>query len=799
MSISRATVRMSATVFAVAIGMLATIVGAAGAGPLLPSGHHHGQGELRAFRANRQDGGPIAAAPASGRTVAVGTQPAASALDPVTRTLYVANGPAGTISVIDAADCNARVAAGCRRKSPTVKVGGFAADVAVNSVTDTVYVANGAGDTVSVIDGATCNALRRSGCGQKPATVTVGSGPVALAVDVATGTVYVANFGSSGHGRTVSLIDGRRCNARNVSGCGKAVASVRIGVGPNGVIVDRATDTVYAATVAPNGAEAMWVIDGQTCNAADTSGCGRRPPALKLGNGTADFNVGLAIDRASKTLYVTNYNDSTLSMIDVATCSRLSHAGCATPAPVVAVGSNPTGVAVDRGAHTVFVSNQGDNTYSALDAARCNARRTSGCSGARPRAVRTGRAPVGVTFDAPTATVYVPNTDDNTVSVLNGANCNADRRTGCTPFPPTFAAGAGPNGLLVDHPLHTLYLLQSGDNDLAVLAERTCNVRVSSGCTHPRATIPVGNGSQRGTALDLRTGTIYVPNLLDDTVSVIDTRTCSAGLLADCSATAPTLGVPAQPVAVAVNDATDSVYVATLSGTVAVFDGTTCNASDHSGCGQAPASVTVGRGDVNDVVADPRTNTIYSADQGGGSVPIEHTVSVIDGRTCNGTDHSGCGETPPTVSVPAGPNGLALDQRTNTLYDTTYGDPQDFPGFGPGAGNSVSMIDVATCNAVRHSGCRRTPPRFRVGNGPIQAAIDTATGAVYVVNLGDYSVTRVDGATCNATRTSGCRRTRHTIPVGGFPVAVSVDPSTRTVFASNAGDSTVSFFSTRRR
>lgn len=81
----------------------------------------------------------------------------------------------------------------------------------------------------------------------------------------------------------------------------------------------------------------------------------------------------------------------------------------------------------------------------------------------------------------------------------------------------------------------------------------------------------------------------------------------------------------------------------------------------------------------------------------------------------------------------------------------------------------------------------------------MQAAIDPATGTVYVVNLGDYSVTRFDGATCNATQMSGCRQTRHTIPVGGFPVAVSVDPSTRTVFVSNAGDSTVSFFGTRRR
>ena len=796
MSISRATVRTSAAVFLATMGMLGATVGSAGAGPLLPSQlrRHH---VVRASRGQIQGTAATAPAPGSGKAALVGNGPQNSALDPATHTLYVTNGNDGTVSVIDTARCNAHVAAGCRRNWPTVTVGGYPVGVAVDVATDSVYVGNADGKSVAVIDGAACNAGRVSGCGQTPAKVHVGRFPVALDVDAATDTVYVADFGSNGEGKTVSVIDGRTCNARVTSGCGNTPASVKVRAVPAAVIVDQATNTVYAVSIAPNNAETVAVIDGRTCNAGDTSGCGHRPAFVRVGTGTTDFNAGVAIDPAAKTLYVANYNDNTLSMIDVATCTGTDHAGCGETPPVVVVGSNPTGIGVDARTHTLYVSNMGDNTVSAIGTTRCNARVTAGCRTSRPRLERTGRGPLWVTVNADT--VYVPNTDDNTVSVLNGANCNADRRTGCTPFPPTFATGAGPNGLLVDHPLHTLYLLQSGDNDLAVLAERTCNVRASSGCAHPRATIPVGNGAQRGTALDLRTGTIYVPNLLDDTVSVIDTRTCNAALLAGCSATAPTLGIPSQPVAVAVNDATDSVYVATLSGTVAVFDGATCNASDHSGCGQAPASVTVGRGDVNDVVADPRTNTIYSADQGGGSVPIEHTISVIDGRTCNGTDHSGCAETPPTVNVPIGPNGLALDQRTNTLYDTTYGDPQDFSGFGPGAGNSVSMIDVTICNAERHAGCRLTPPRFQVGNGPVQAAIDTATGAVYVVNLGDYSVTRVDGATCNATRTSGCRRTRHTIPVGGFPVAVSVDPSTRTVFASNAGDSTVSFFGTGRR
>lgn len=688
MSIGTTAARTTAVAFlAAGFASLGSTVGTAGAGPPVFSAQHRGNAELRAPRAHAQAVGAIAAAPLSGGTVAVGSQPQASALDPVTRTLYVANGPDGTISVINAAKCNAYLAAGCRRQPPTVTVGGFAADVAVNVATDTVYVANGAGDTVSVIDGATCNALHTSGCDQTPATVTVGGGPVALDLDAATDTVYVANFGSSAHGKTISVLNTSQCDANITSGCGTAVvASVKIGAAPDGVIVDQAMDEVYAATVAPSGAEALWLIDGTTCNAADTTGCGGRPASVALGNGTGDADVGLAIDQASRTLYVTNYNDNTVSMIDVATCGQVRHTGCSTPPPVAQVGSGPTGIAVDPAAHTIFVSNQGDNTYSVLDANRCNAP-NGGCTSVRSRSRRTGRSPIGVTYDGATGTVYIPNADDGTVSVLKSAACNASRGVGCTEFPPTFATGGGPNGVITDHPLHTLYLLQSGDNDIAVLAEQTCNDMVASGCTHPVATIAVGNAAQRGTALDERTGTIYVPNFLDETVSVIDTLTCNAATQSGCSSAPPTLAVPAPPIAVAVDDATDSVYVATFKGTVAVFDGATCNATDQSGCGQTAASVKVGRGDVNDVVVDPAANTIYSADQGGGSAPPGHTLSVIDGRTCNGTDHSGCGERPPTVNVPVGPTG-SPSTRARTRSTTRHTAIRRTPGSGRAQGTA---------------------------------------------------------------------------------------------------------------
>jgi len=119
----------------------------------------------------------------------------------------------------------------------------------VNDRTHTVYVSNNQnGDfpgTVSLINTATCNGSHTTGCaGHKPA-VRVGRSPGNVAVDQANNTVYVANFASA----TVSILNAANCQAGRTGGCRTAVHSQPVGSVPQGIAIDPTIRSVYVSTL----------------------------------------------------------------------------------------------------------------------------------------------------------------------------------------------------------------------------------------------------------------------------------------------------------------------------------------------------------------------------------------------------------------------------------------------------------------------------------------------------------------------------------------------------------------------
>ena len=183
-------------------------------------------------------------------------------------------------------------------------------------------------------------------------------GPSAVAVDRATDTIYVANGlningPTSPGGDTVSVIDGRRCQARDVSRCKGPWPTVKVGNLPSSITVDQATDTVYV-TILPSNKVA--VFNGATCNSQVTWGCHQPPAHVRVGSGP----FGIVADDANHTVYVSNGGltspGDTVSMINMLTCNGSHLGGCALQKPpTVDVGLNPAGVDVAQATHTVYV------------------------------------------------------------------------------------------------------------------------------------------------------------------------------------------------------------------------------------------------------------------------------------------------------------------------------------------------------------------------------------------------------------------------------------------------------------
>ena len=101
-------------------------------------------------------------------------------------------------------------------------------------------------------------------------------------------------------------------------------------------------------------------------------------------------------------------------------------------------------------------------------------------------------------------------------------------------------------------------------------------------------------------------------------------------------------------------------------------------------------------------------------------------ITVLDTRTCNAGNTSGCNQMPvATVTVPGPLNNndtgnlsaMALDATTHTLY---VGDAHDGP---------ASMINTATCNAMNTTGCTQTPTTMVNGD---QITLDSSTHSVYI-------------------------------------------------------------------
>ncbi len=420
-----------------------------------------------------------------------GASPEGVVLDPQTETLYVANEIDNNVSVINASSCNAGVTSGCRQDPTSVPVGwskftadGLAADPAVGTVYDIT------GGAVAMVDTLTCNSHAPAGCAAKPAQFTAGSVPSGVALDPWTHTVYVANFGSvsSAGPSSVSVVNADTCNATDQAGCAGSETLTVSGGNADSLAVDVATGTLYVGTETASGPDLVSVFNASTCNAIDTAGCNQAPGAIRFGDSGGSFDNSepvIAINQLTNTIYATDTYDSTeaspgLYMMNGATCDAANTTSCnqahvlmplgLSSTTATGPGTLPWGLAVDPTTDTVYVTLFSNGGYAAavavVNGATCNGSASSGCDQVAPQ-VPVGFNAVGIALDPLTHNVYTANFFDASVSVVHGIICNGVVSFGCGQAAAKLPAAHLPESIVTDPAVGTLYV--AGLTALSVL------------------------------------------------------------------------------------------------------------------------------------------------------------------------------------------------------------------------------------------------------------------------------------------------------------------------------------------
>jgi YVTN family beta-propeller protein len=290
----------------------------------------------------------------------------------------------------------------------------------------------------------------------------------------------------------------------------------------------------------------------------------------------------------------------------------------------ITVGVIPHGVAFDSANNRMYVTNSDDDTVSVINTATNNVDAT----------ISVGNDPRGIAFDSANNRMYVANYDSDNVSVINTATNNVDA---------TISVGTRPIGVAFDSANNRMYVTNSDDDTVSVINTATNNVD---------ATISVGTApspSPWSIAFDSANNRMYVANNAVGTVSVINTATNNVDA---------TITVGAGPIGVAFDSANNRMYVANLGAdTVSVINTATNNVD---------ATITVGAGPFG-IAFDSANNRMYVANRSA------DTVSVINTAT-NGVIA--------TISVGTAPWGIAFDSANNRMYVANTGS------------NSVSVIDI---------------------------------------------------------------------------------------------------------
>jgi YVTN family beta-propeller protein len=237
------------------------------------------------------------------------------------------------------------------------------------------------------------------------------------------------------------------------------------------------------------------------------------------------------------------------------------------------------------------------------------------------------------------------------------------------------------------------------------------------------ATVRVGQ-EPVALAINETTNRIYVANNAGGSVSVIDGSN---------DVVVATVSVGALPYVLAVNPVTNKIFVSnTFSDAITLIDGATNGTS------------TIKAGSADSIVIDTKRDRAYLIGWEGTSLTVLDSKPTIIGKIKMGGMHLW---------------GMAVDEAAGKLFVTRAGN------------GDLAIVDEAS----------GTVTNIATGATPCAVAVNSATNLIYVVNHEDGDVTVIDGAQGKAVAT---------VKVGEKPQGIAIDANANRIYVANVhGDS----------
>jgi prepilin-type N-terminal cleavage/methylation domain-containing protein len=249
-----------------------------------------------------------------------------------------------------------------------------------------------------------------------------------------------------------------------------------------------------------------------------------------------------------------------------------------------------------------------------------------------------GSAPQAIAFDSNTKTIWVANTNSNTVTQISDTTPYASS---------TYTVGSGPQGIAFDSNTNTIWVANTNSNTVTQISDTT---------PYANSTYTVGSGPL-AVAFDSNTKTIWVANTNSNTVTQISDTTPYAS---------STYTVGSHPSAIAFDSNTNTIWVANMnSNTVTQISDTTPYASSTYTVGSGPSAVAF----------DSHANTIWVANENDSTVtqisdttPYASSTYVAIAPSPKGIFGIATAYAGGSGGGSTSPQAIAFDSNTNTIW-----------------------------------------------------------------------------------------------------------------------------------